>query len=437
MAIRRSLKRTGIAVVVVVVAVGLACLALTAGCGTEEGAGDEGSSGTPSKGVVKLGLLATLTGQFASDGEDMVRGAELAAEELNAAGGVEGYTFEIVTVDMGAQTADAVASGIRKMVDQDKVDAIMEGYGSTTHFEINTMAELDMPFMSGGGAAATTRIIGNDGRTKFPTCYSTAPDYEGYETEPPLLVEKWISEGKVDITKRRLAIVSSDNDYSNTIAAGLKKNFEALGWTTVVFETVPFGIVNDWRAIIAKIRAAEPDFVVNTDYTVANDATFLKQLMASPIDALVFLQYAPSVPEFIELTKDKSTGVLFDVIGAPIFSPDNQANVEFQEKWQTKYGGEAGVYGATLYESVRIYAEALKKSGGDPKDHLAVGTAIADVTFTSPRGVLAFDPTTNMAKTGENFIPCQIYQLWDGERVLLTPEVFATGEFRLPPWMTE
>jgi branched-chain amino acid transport system substrate-binding protein len=64
--------------------------------------------------VVKLGVLAPLTGGAAADGEEMVRGLTLAAEEANAKGGVAGYKFEVVQADTRNQQSDAVARSLSR-----------------------------------------------------------------------------------------------------------------------------------------------------------------------------------------------------------------------------------------------------------------------------------------------------------------------------------
>ena len=86
---------------------------------------------------------------------------------------------------------------------------------------------------------------------------------------------------------------------------------------------VPFGEIHDWRAIISKTRKNPPDMIVNTDYMPGNEATFVDQFMAAPTNSLMFLQYGPSVPEFIELTQDNSTGILYNLLGGPIMTSQN------------------------------------------------------------------------------------------------------------------
>ena len=79
-------------------------------------------------------------------------------------------------------------------------------------------------------------------------------------------------------------------------------------------------LVNEYqgKVILAKVNETKPDLVINTDYIPGNSALFLKQFLEAPTDSLVFLQYAPSVPEFVELTGERSNGVIYNLIGGPL-----------------------------------------------------------------------------------------------------------------------
>jgi branched-chain amino acid transport system substrate-binding protein len=383
--------------------------------------------------VIKIGVLAPMTGTSAADGEEMVRGAKLAVKEINAAGGILGYTFAVVSGDTQDQVPDAVVSAIQKLTADPDVNCMMTGYASTTNFEIQNMADMNMPYLVSANSAQTNGIIGNNG-DKYPTIWSLTPTYDAYQTELPILMEKWATEGKITLNNRKVAIVTSDNPYSKTISDGLKKNFPAAGWTITVDETVPFQDVLDWRTIIAKIRQDPPDLVVNTDYLPANDASFLKQFLENPTPSFLFMQYGPSVPEFYDLTKEQSTGVLYNLLGGIIQSPKNTLSAEFLQKFKDEYGVESGSYGSSLYQSVYFYADALKVVG-DPTNRLAVGKAIGNITRQTPNGTIKFDPTTHLAMQGDEFIPIQFYQFQSGTRVLIWPPVYATGDIIVPPWI--
>jgi branched-chain amino acid transport system substrate-binding protein len=216
----------------------------------------------------------------------------------------------------------------------------------------------------------------------------------------------------------------------------MKPLFKAAGWTITVDEIVPFGEVSDWRAVLAKVRQDPPDVVINTDYLPGNSALFLKQFLEKPTNSLVFLQYAPSVPEFVKLTGAQSTGVLYDLIGGPIDSPKWPRGQALLKAYKDKYGVESGPYGVGLYEMAQLYFKALAQVG-NPKDHAAIGAAIGKQRAETVAGLIEFDPKTHVALQDAAHIPVTFFQIWDGRRVLVEPDKYANGEFKLPPWMSK
>ena len=381
--------------------------------------------------VVKIGVLAPMTGGSAADGEEMVRGAQLAVDEINKAGGVKGYKFKIIKGDTKDQVPDAVTSAFKKITSDKAVGCMITGYASPTNFEINLMAEINMPYLISANSAQTQGIIGK-APEKYPTVWSLTPSYKAYETELPRLLEIWAKEGKIKLSNRQVAIITSDNPYSKTISEGLKKSFPKYGWTVSVDEMVPFGEVHDWRAIISKIRKNPPDMVVNTDYQPGNEATFVDQFMDDPTPSLMFLQYGPSVPEFIELTQDRSTGIMYNLLGGPIMA--SQEGQDVARKFKNKYGIESGAYGHMLYWEVMLYADALKKVG-DPAKKLEIGQAIGMMSKKISSGTLSFDPKTHLAIQGDDYTPIQFFQIWQGKRIQIWPPQYATGEVKSAPWI--
>ncbi|MGO4831160.1 ABC transporter substrate-binding protein [Rhizobiaceae sp. 2RAB30] len=382
--------------------------------------------------VVKIGLLAPLTGPAAADGQEFQRGAQMAIDEANAAGGVDGHTFELVVGDVKDQSAANVTSAVERLLGDADVHFMLTGYASLTNFEIDNMAEAEMPYMLAATSQQTKDIIA-PAPDKYGCCWSLTPSFDAYNTDVTYFVEKLAKDGKITLASKKVAVISSDNAYSKTISEGMKKTFKDNGWTITVDEIVPFGEVTDWRAILTKVRADVPDVVINTDYLPGNSASFLNQFLEQPTKSLVFLQYAPSVPEFVELTGAKSNGVVYNLLGGPLTTPKNPRADEVAAKFKTKYGVESGTYGIALYEMVNVYFDALKKAG-DPADHAAVMKAIGETDKQVAAGRLKFDPATHLAMQGDDYIPITFLQIWDGERTLISPEKYATGEYKPQPW---
>ena len=383
--------------------------------------------------VVKIGVLAPVSGKSAADGEEMVNGAQLAVDELNAGGGVAGHTFELVVGDVGEAGADAVATAAERLLGDRDMGAIMTGYASGSNFEIEMMAEQEMIYMVSANSSQTEEII-SPNPDDFPTVWSLTPSYAGYNTEIVPVIDGLATDGKLELPNKKVAIISSDNPYSKGIADGMAESFGEAGWEVTINDLLPFGEINDWRGFLGKVRQDPPAVLINTDYVSANAALFVSQFNEDPTDSLVFIQYAPSVPEFLELTKDQSSGIVYNLLGGVLNTPTNPRAAEVLEKYTTKYGNEPGTYGPALYEQVLIYAKALEEVG-DPSDRVAIGKAIGASNTQTAMGAVQFDPKTHLAVQSNDGIPIQIYQINDGERVLFYPPVYSTGEFAEPEWM--
>lgn len=383
--------------------------------------------------VVKIGLLAPLTGPASADGQEFQRGAQLAIDEVNKAGGIDGNTFELAVGDVRDQSAGNVTSAVERLLGDPEVHFMLTGYASQTNFEIDNMAEAEMPYVLAANSQQTRDIIAAK-PDDYGCCWSWTPSFDAYNTDVATFVEKLAADGKVQLQAKKVAIVSSDNAYSKTISEGMKKTFREKGWTITVDELVPFGEVTDWRSILAKVRADVPDLVINTDYLPGNSASFLNQFLEQPTKSLVFLQYAPSVPEFVQLTGRKSDGVVYNLLGGPLVSPKNPRTAEVADKFKAAYGVDSGTYGVALYEIVNVYFDALRKVG-DPADHAGIMKAIGETDKRTVAGRLKFDPATHLAIEGDDYIPLTFFQIFDGGRTLISPPAYATGEFRTQPWI--
>ncbi|MDB5522340.1 MAG: transporter substrate-binding protein [Rhizobium sp.] len=384
--------------------------------------------------VVKIGLLVQLTGASSADGQEIVRAATLAIDEANAAGGVEGHTFELVVGDTRDGAASDVTAAAERILGDPDVHFVAAGYASLTGFEIDSMAEAEMPYMISGPSSQTRGIIAPN-PDNYWCCWSMMPSFDAYNTDVTRLVDKLAAEKAVTLgDAKKIALISSDNAYSSTIYKGMKEEIGKTGWKTTVDEVVPFGEVNDWRTILSRVRGDTPGLVVNLDYLPANSASFLNQFMENPTKSLVFLQYAPSVPEFLKLTGKNAEGIIYDLLGGPIVNDKNPRGVEVATKFQDKYKVETGTYGTVLYEMMNIYFDALRKVK-DPADHKAIAAAIGATDKAVAQGRLVFDPKTHLAMQGDDYFPIQFYQIQDGKRVLISPAKYATGQFKLPAWI--
>ncbi|MGY4319120.1 ABC transporter substrate-binding protein [Bradyrhizobium sp. JR3.5] len=344
--------------------------------------------------VAKIGVLAPLAGGSAADGSEMVDGAKLAVDEINAAGGVAGYKLQVVVGDTQNMSVDSVTSAVQRLTKDPDLNAIVTGFADYSNFEIELMAEQDMPYLLYGSTDSTRAIIAPH-PDKFPTVWSLNASYDAYKTAMIPVLHSLEKSGKLKLPNKKVALISTDNPYSKSIMNGLKRSFEEDdGWTVTSSDLLPTGEIADWRTFLVKVRQDNPAVVINTDPRADNAAKFQTQFLEQPINSLVFIQYAPHIPEFLKLTGEKGTGVIYNLIGGTL--PKNPRTAEINTKFQAKFGYEPGSSGPAVYEEVMLYADALKKVG-DPKNRLAIGKAIGEINKPTAQGKLSFDPATHLA----------------------------------------
>jgi branched-chain amino acid transport system substrate-binding protein len=385
---------------------------------------------------IKIGVLAPFSGGgMAADANDLYNAATLASGDLNKAGGVCGkgarYKFSLVEGDTQGQRSDAVITAVRQLTATPDLNVIFAPYASTTNFEETLLAKVKMPYIISGGSEQTKSIISKD-PSAYPTVWSRVPDFGGYGTDLPPLIEKNIADGHLAVPAKTVYIIGSDDPYGTTIANGLKASFTKAGWKVVGTETVPFQTVTDWRTQLAHIRELKPGMIVVTEWSPASDADFFNQFIEQPTDSLLFEQYAPVIPEFNKMTHDKATGVIFDMLGGAIDSrPDTKAiTAEFNAK-----NGAGGYFAVAGYNDVMLYALCINK-GADPADRLAVGKCIGSLDVDTPSGRIAFDQTTHLAKQGDDYMPTIFYQVTNnGGKAIVSPPQYAQQVFEQPYWM--
>jgi branched-chain amino acid transport system substrate-binding protein len=387
--------------------------------------------------TIKIGVLAPFSGGgMAADANDLYNAVSLASDDLNAAGGICGknarYKISLDKGDTEGQRSDAVITAVRRLTTTPDLHVIFAPYASTTNFEETLMAKAQMPYLMSSGAEATKGIVGKnpDG---FPTVWSRVPDYGGYNTDLPPLINKNIDAGNLAVPAKTVYIIGSDDPYGTTIANGLKDSFTAAGWQVVGTETVPFQTVTDWRTQLAHIRELKPGMIVLTEWSPASDATFFNQFIEQPTDSLLFEQYAPIIPEFNNMTHNKATGVIFDMLGGAI---DSRADTkDISARYAAKFG-PGGYFSVAGYNDVMLYALCLNK-GNDPTDHLAIGKCIGSLDVDTPSGRIAFDPKTHLAMHGDDYMPTVFYQVIDnGGKAIVSPAQYADQKFAQPYWMT-
>ncbi|MBK0418823.1 ABC transporter substrate-binding protein [Leucobacter sp. CSA1] len=395
--------------------------------------GAAGASG--GGGTIKFGLVAPVTGPYSGDGQEMERGARLAVEDINAEGGVLGQQVELVVGDVGDQAPENFIQVAERLVSREKVAAASGGYTTTTSVEFDTYAEGGVPLFHTNTLQANSDYVAENGITNIFQCCPTEPWYASGFLQ---LMTQWIDSGVWTPSSTTAAVIASNDSYSISIATVMMDGLKELGWDITMYEEVSVPYV-DWGPQLSKIRNNPPGLIFVTDYLAGDLASFAKQFATAPTPSLLYQQYGPSVPEYLELAGDAANGVIWSTTIGTL--PDDMGT-SFRERYRDTYGTEAGLsQSGAQYDILRLWALAASRAG-DAYDTEGITAAMRGITFRGVVGTYRFDQTDLTAIPYPDAVddpslgmPHLTYQIQDKQQVLISPAPYINGEFTLPGWL--
>jgi branched-chain amino acid transport system substrate-binding protein len=434
---RREFVVTGGAAVAGLVVGGIGGYALAPKDSTSEGTSQANAG---SAGEIHIGGAYPLTGALAGDGADGRHGAEMAIAEINAAGGILGRKVVLDVVDLEDLSADKVVSAFQSLINK-KVSLMTMPYADAALAEFPVIAKSKIPFFHADTLIAASDFVAEDLANRnniFQIDPSELPYGSGLVNYLTSLEESgaWVPE------KKTVAIIQTSNPYALNIAKAFKAEGEKAGWKVILEETVNPPLA-EWGPVLAKIRQNPPDLIMNLDYYMADLASFTQQFVASPTQSLLFEQYGPSVPAYLDLAKDAANGVLWSTdIG---LIPDAIGD-DWSARYEKMYDAKPGLSTAPgQYDAIMLYRQAVS-AAGDPEDLPKVNAEIAKTIYRGVCGGFMFNPEnltvysypgtgrqqTMDAGLGQALLTFQIQDL---NQVLVGPDPYTKGQFQMPPWM--
>lgn len=406
------------------------------------GSNDASANSSGARGTIKIGAPLPITGPYSADGQEMDRGQQLAIDEINASGGVAGYTVERVLIDVkDPYEAGNMVSAMQRLVNQEKVAAIFCGFTTTTSAEYSIVGDSHIPMFHLNTLQANVDYARTHGYTNI---FEICPTELWYGSGLGKLTENLESTGAWSPSSKTIALLSSTDPYSINIANEFSKELGAKGWTTSLFEKVQTPKV-DWSGELSKIRSNPPGIIFMTDYLPGDLASFMKAFASAPTKSLVIQQYGPSVPQYLQLAGDAANGVIWStVIG---LLPDSIGDA-FRAKYKSQFKVEPGLSQAGgQYDALRLWRSAASQAG-NPQDLEAVGTALRATNFRGVSGSYSFtanwDKDKSLAATEypdqvndpSVGMPELFFQIQDQKQVLIAPDPYTQGKYQPQSWLS-
>ncbi|MBM9466109.1 ABC transporter substrate-binding protein [Nakamurella leprariae] len=390
-----------------------------------------------------VGAALPLRGWAAADGIEMARATQLAVEEINARGGIDGRLLSMEIMDVDIMDVDSVRRTFTELTERD-VDVITSGYVPYQDVAHDIVADSGIPYLHAATMAAMERRVLDD-PVRHARIFQVCPSDRHYA---PRFVEEMTAlrdRGEWVPSSDRLAVVmspwamdlqASPTDLGVAEAARLA---ERHGWALELVQPMDHSITT-WAGVAERIVHSEPAAVMLGHYLVDGTAAFLEAFHRAPSDTLVYSIYAPSVPAFREQLGARAEGLLWATVTGTYSDPLARA---FVAKYTSRFGVKPGrSHAGIAYDRVRLAASAWSQVA-NPRDRGAVAIELRHSAVRGVNGAYWFDndSQTALSYTNRTMDPSLaqahlVFQIQDGRQRILSPTPYADTVFRPQPWLT-
>lgn len=320
---------------------------------------------------IVIGVPVGLSGANSVVAPSVVQSAQLAVEEINAAGGILGRKVQLEVAD-DASGAVGAQKAFDSLIFQKKVDVLIS-------METSAARNAGLPAVAKG---------------KTPYIYTSF--YEGRSCSPYMFVNAWVPEQQVppivdyfmkEKSAKTIFLIGSDYAFGRGMLAFTKQYAESKGVKVVGEEYLPMD-GSDWTAVISKLKAAKPDAIITSTAGGAPNVTLTKQLRAAGVN----LPYGNLA---VDEGTAKSMGTDAEGIyisASYVTGIDSPANKTFLAAMTKKFGADLKTpndLSVPQYEAVYAYKAAVEQAKST--DSAKVLLALAGVKVDGPRGAIVMN----------------------------------------------
>lgn len=355
-----------------------------AGCGSRSES--SGSSSGDGKKVVKIGVIAPLSGDLSALGKGIQHSVELAAQQANESGELGDWTIEVVPADDEGKP-DVGKNAATTLSGDDEVIGVVGNLNSS-------VAQQTQPIFAAATIAQISPANTNPTLTRGPDIAAPKRQYPTYfrTCTTDLVQGTFAAKFLLDQGITNVATIHDKKTYGQGLVAAFTENFEKGGGKIVAAETINPDESN-YQAVISKVAPAAPQAVYyGGEYPQAGPLS--QQMKAAGLNVPLMGGDGIYDPKYIELAGTSSNGDLATSVGAPTDS--TEAGKKFLADYEAaKYPEPSAAYGGYSYDAANALIAAMKVSLKDATDvksaRQATVDALADVSFEGVTGTVEFD----------------------------------------------
>jgi len=363
-----------------------------------------------------LSIPLPLTGSSANFGEAQKNAYLLAAEEINAAGGIKGEKLNLNFED--SQGKAEIARSIAEKLIENKQPVLFGEYTSACAKAVAAVSEeRKIPYLVVSSAADDIT------QKNYKYVYRLNPTNAYYSSA-------LMSFLKEVVQPKTVAILYESSDFGTSGAEAMKKEAEKAGYKVLISEKYEKGAV-DFKPLLTKVKAANPDVLYMVSY-VMDASLLMKQIKELRLDAKLFAGGAAgfAIPEFLTNAKDAAEYTFSATLWSPEVKYEGAA--AFAKKYKEKYGKEAGYHAALAYSAMYVIKDALTRAKSrSPED---IREALKATSMTTAFGPVKFEDREGYQN--QNFVETLLLQVQKGKFETVWPAGVASSKFiyPIPSW---
>jgi len=376
---------------------------------------------------IKIGVIAEAT---AVAGSSIPQAAQLAADEINAAGGVNGRKIQIISYDDHSTAPEAVRA-FQRAVNEDHVNAVIASYISEVVLALEPWTGRLKTVMVTPGAASdviTQNIAKDYDNLKYT--------FHGYSTSTSIADATCDAAKDLlvnDLHMKSAVVMSEDAAWTTPLDAEYLNCLPKIGIKVVDHIRVSPD-TTDFTPIYNKIEGEKPDVIITGISHVGVQPTVQWKQQEVPIPMFGVSSQATN-SSFWNDTNGAVEGVLYQAFAGPGVAVTPKT-LPFVAAFKAKYGNNPSYCGYTSYDEVYYIADAIKRGGTDPDKLVA---ALEKTDWVGTIGRVQFkgkdSPNPHALKIGPTTISGLMLQWQDGKQVNLWPTNVANGKLKFPKFI--
>ena len=357
---------------------------------------------------VKVGVLAPLTGANAEFGKAFEVAMTMAMEEVNAAGGINGKTLELVFQDSKGDAKES-SDLCRQYVDNEDIVAVLGDFTSTA-----CMA--DAPIVKEAEMAILSPTASNPAFTEMNDCTF---GIIGKQDADSRYYAHYVLQEYAGVDN--VGIIYIESDWGNAAMSNFVDEAGKIGLNIVEMASFVQD-EKDFSSIITKMKAANPDHIAIMDQGATSQ--IINQIRTSGWDVSLSTNGPGTSQQLIDLCGENCEGLL---LTTPFFfDPENEKEMAWRDEFTERAGFAPTVHSVNAYDCALLISEAIRQCGDDITRE-KVRDKLAAIDFSGGlTGQIKFDETGSLDR---RYIICEIV---DGEYVKRAgfdyPEQVAAGK---------